>query len=82
MYSEELEISYYKLMSFFEGMVYVSTTSKTVYLINLYKDICICLKFQDCYLLFGNTMAVHNDQVLNFEKFTPSIYIIRYYCNI
>lgn len=62
--------------------MYISILSRAAYLINLYKIIYICLKFQNCYLFYYYIIVVYKNQVLNFKEFFLSIYIIANYYNI
>ena len=80
--SEEMEVSRYKLISFSEGRAHVSTLSEVAHIVNLSKDTCTCLGFQDRHLLYYHAMAMCKDQVLDSEYFTSSVYTIDNYYNI
>ena len=69
-------------MSFSEGIAHFSTPIGAAHLVNLHKDTCICLEFQDRYLPCRYAMAVCKDQVLKLEEFTSTIYTYENYRNI
>ena len=77
-----MEASHYKLISFSEGIAYVSTPNGAAHLVDLYEGIGTCLEFQDRHLPFCYSMAVCKDQVLEPEEFTSSIYTVENYRNI
>lgn len=79
---KKIEVSRYKLINFYEEKAYVSTPNRVIYIINFFKNICIYLEFQNCYLSCCYTIAMCKNQVIDWKNFTLPIYTINNYYNI